>query len=429
LETFVENLFKASKQLKSYSNISYLQQTIDAVLNRLNFIFNPINFEVLGVGKSTLNFSLLDNGKTIILDLSQLQKRAARPSDIFLICNLILKMFYRFAASKEMTNKLRYMVILEEAINIIPNFYRSESSASLITSENNFLLGRSLGIGHITISQLWDSVSNVVHGNSATKIIFRSSEKSDLIGKALSLNDDEIIQIQRLPTQHCYIFLEGLEKATQIKTLDLMNDPLNFSEYNVKMQRRFGRSDFPLLYNNFIDMRTALYQKNVNLSSNEMMKDKNIKKTDSSQHNLDRFWIKDGSSSTIEKDNQRDNETMEIINSAEIIPENLICERLCPEKTNDRECLKYKIGANIIETTLVSNKSKKEIGSLLGDEEILFSEIQNIAKKRNLDFDNYLIFCAVKELVLNLVSDNIIYLDEAYDFLKRFSPKAHAFII
>ncbi|MHA1200480.1 MAG: ATP-binding protein, partial [Candidatus Heimdallarchaeaceae archaeon] len=147
LQVFVENIFKVSKQLQAHSNITYLQQTIDAVLNRLNFIFNPINFEILGATRTTLDLSLLEGGKSIILDLSQFQKRAARPSDIFLVCNLILKMLYRHASSKEMTNQLRYMVILEEAINIIPNFYHSESSASLITAENNFLLGRSLGIG------------------------------------------------------------------------------------------------------------------------------------------------------------------------------------------------------------------------------------------------------------------------------------------
>jgi len=165
LETFVEHLIILAKKTKQIASI---QHTLDAVLNRLNYIFNPISFEVLGVSQTTLNFDILDQGKSIILDLSQFQRRAARPADIYLICNLILKKFYKFASTKDLTNKLRYMVVLEEAINIIPNFYKSQSSASLITAENNVLLGRSLGIGHIFCTQMWESVSKIVHANSST---------------------------------------------------------------------------------------------------------------------------------------------------------------------------------------------------------------------------------------------------------------------
>jgi len=151
LETFVENLLVLTK--KTHHTPS-LQLTLDAVLNRLNYIFNPVNFEIIGVKETTLDFDLLEQGKSIILDLSQFQRKAARPSDIFLICNLILKILYRYASNREFTNKLRYIIVLEEAINVIPNIYRTESSASLITAENNFLLGRSMGIGHLTISQM-----------------------------------------------------------------------------------------------------------------------------------------------------------------------------------------------------------------------------------------------------------------------------------
>ena len=425
LKTFVENIFKASKTLQSYSNISYIQQTIDAVLNRLNFIFNPINFEILGTSRTTLDLSLLDKGKSIILDLSQFQKRAARPSDIFLICNLILKMLYRHASAKEMTNELRYAVILEEAINIIPNFYRSESSASLITAENNFLLGRSLGIGHITISQLWDSVSNVVHGNSATKIVFRSSEKTDLIGKALNLEEDEISIIQRLPTQHCYLFFEDAELAIQVRTIDLVNEPMSYSEYYAKMLKEYGRSVFPLLYNNFIDMRTALYQKGSSQTSGKSNKNINSKISSSTQNKLEHF-IPDEKIDIKQKNqiiNPEDQEVLDINASVDLIPENLICERLCPEKSNDRECLKYKIGANIIKTTIINQKTHQDIGFLLSNENKLLSEVKEIAEKRNMEFSPFLVFCVARSLVMNLSSENLITPMEAYNFLKQFVPK------
>ncbi len=426
LKTFVENVFKASKNLQSYSNVSYIQQTIDAVLNRLNFIFNPINFEILGTSRTTLDLSLLDRGKSIILDLSQFQKRAARPSDIFLICNLILKMLYRQASAKEMTNKLRYAVILEEAINIIPNFYRSESSASLITAENNFLLGRSLGIGHITISQLWDSVSNVVHGNSATKIVFRSSEKTEQIGKALNLEDDETPKIQRLPTQHCFLFSEDVELAIQIRTIDLVNDPISYSEYQAKMIKEHGRTIFPLLYNNFIDMRTALYQKSNKQTLGKSDKNSNSRNVTPIQNKLEHFIPEEKKVEFKQKNstiNSVDQEVLDINASVDLIPENLICERLCPEKTDNRECLKYKIGANIIKTALSKQKSHQEIGFFLNNEDKLFSEVKEIAEKRNMEFNSFLVFCVARSLVMNLSSENLITPEEAYNFLKKYIPK------
>ncbi len=426
LQTFVENVYKTAEDIRSTTNNSYIQQTIDAVLNRLNFIFNPINYEILGAIRTTLDLSLLDNNKSIILDLSQFQKRAARPSDIFLICNLILKKFYRHASAKEITNNLRYVVVLEEAINIIPNFYRSESSASLITSENNFLLGRSLGIGHITISQLWSSVSNIVHGNSATKIIFRSSEKADIIGKSINLSEDEISKIQSLPTQHCFIFFDGSEIPLKIRTFDLLSDPISFAEYRSKIIKRYGRSVLPLLYNNFIEMRTSLYQK-YNLSAKKKFGSTNQRRSSSSaQSRLGNFpsqaKIEDTEKKGID-DSITEKETMDFVNSAEFLPENLLCEQLCPEKNHGRDCIKYNIGAKIIKTIITKNSSSKELAFLLDNPAQLLSIVKDYAEKRNLVYDSFLAFCTVKSLTLDLVSGGILTFQEAYEFLKKFSPQ------
>ena len=402
-----------------------------AVLNRLNFIFNPINFEILGSSQTTLDFSALEEGKSIILDLSQFQRRAARPSDIFLICNLILKMLYRHAAAKEMTSQLRYVTVLEEAINIIPNFYHSESSASLITAENNFLLGRSLGIGHVTISQLWDSVSNIVHGNSATKIVFRSSEKADLIGKTLNLSEEDVSRMQRLPTQHCYVFFDGAESAIQMKTLDVVGDLMSYSEYRTKLLKRYGRSVFPLLYSSFIDMRTSLYQRSGQLSYSKPSKGKTTKYLIDNQNKLDNFVFQNNQLDTAQNqlEDPLEKETLDMIASTDAIPENLICERLCPDKNNNRECLKYNMGAKIVKTSILRQKSLKETVSLLNEEDNLFSLILEITKKRNLEFNDFLVFCTVKSIILDFASDNLISIPRAYELLKKFSPRPQTTII
>ena len=258
LETFVETLITLAKKTK---HIASIHHTLDAVLNRINYIFNPISFEILGVSQTTLNFDIFEQGKSIILDLSQFQKRAARPTDIYLICNLILKLFYKYASSKELTNKLRYVVVLEEAINIIPNFYRKQSSASLITAENNFLLGRSLGIGHITISQMWNNVSNIVHANSSTKIVFRSGQEIEKIAKALNLQEFHFNRLQKLPIRHCFFWKDGQEEVSELMTVDFTLPPLKYNHYLLFLKRKYHSSPYPLLFTSFIDMRAALYDK------------------------------------------------------------------------------------------------------------------------------------------------------------------------
>ncbi|MCG3221268.1 MAG: ATP-binding protein, partial [Candidatus Heimdallarchaeota archaeon] len=259
LETYVENLINLAKQTH---HIASIQHTLDAVLNRLNFIFNPINFEILGVKKNNLNFELLEKGRSIILDLSQFQKRAARPSDIYLVCNLILKMFYRYVYSRETAGQgLQYVVVLEEAVNIIPQFYKTPSSATLITAENNFLLGRSLGIGHITISQLWTSVSNIVHGNSSTKIVFRSCQGVEKIADALSLQEEQSQYLKQLPIRNCFVWIDGQAQAIEMTTADFSLNPLNNTLYLQILKKKYPSFVYPLLYNSFIDMRTTLYGK------------------------------------------------------------------------------------------------------------------------------------------------------------------------
>jgi hypothetical protein len=422
LQVFVENIFKVSRQLQAHSNITYLQQTIDAVLNRLNFIFNPINFEILGAMRTTIDLSLLEKGRSIILDLSQFQRRAARPSDIFLVCNLILKMLYRRASAREMTNKLRYVVVLEEAINIIPNFYHSESSASLITSENNFLLGRTLGIGHITITQMWQSVSNIVHANSATKFVFRSSDKTETIAKALNLEEDEITKIHSLPTQHCFLFFEGSDSAIQIRTLDLLTNPISYVEYQAKMLKKYGRSVFPLLFNNFIDMRTSIYQQsNANIVGRS--KKHSSKREDFSQNKLDNFLKEDEKEAKPKEKTIIEKDTLDLISSAGLLPENLICEQLCLQDSSKKSCLKNSMGAKVVKSTIINECSTEEISVLLTDVGKLHSLVSAISIKRNLEFDEYLVFCTVKILVFDFISENILTPSEAYSILTKFSPR------
>ena len=389
LETFVENLIALAKKTKQIKSI---QHTLDAVLNRLNYIFNPISFEILGVSQTTLNFDMLEQGKSIILDLSQFQKRAARPTDIYLICNLVLKLFYKYASAKELTNKLRYVVVLEEAINIIPNFYRKQSSASLITAENNFLLGRSLGIGHITISQMWKSVSNIVHANSSTKIVFRSGQEIEKIAKALNLQDFYFKRLQQLPIRHCFFWKDGQEYVKEMTTVNFTLEPLKYNHYLLLLKRKYHSSTYPLLFNNFIDMRTALYDKLTNTKKpKQEKKEKPVETNQISKKNP----------------NSQKKITSKVEQFKKIFSEEIkfqlddVCFTFCSSSMDKQKCRKYRRSAKIACSVITDKYSLYEIEqTILEKSKISVDELlKEVLQDMKLTSNYQILFCAKRELV------------------------------
>ncbi len=398
LETFVNHLLTLAKQNR---HISSIQHTLDAVLNRINFIFNPINFEVLGVNETTLDFDLLNQDKSIIFDLSQFQRRAARPSDIFLICNLILKMFYRFASAQELTNKLRYVIVLEEAINIIPHFYRTESSASLITAENSFLLGRSLGIGHVTISQMWDSVSQVVHANSATKIVFRSGGRIDKLTSALNLQEKDFSRLKILPKRHC--FVSGDHQTTEMVTLDFLKEPLNRQQYAVSLKKKYQFSSYPLLYSSFIAMRTSLYDefsKSKEKPKNKIKQDK-PKPSNANLPNTKTLQSKRGT----KIDDQKTIISANIHKSEE----DSVCNTFCSLKSQEQACFDTRSIAQIVYSVVLKEFSEFEIEqAILGTKEITIEDLlEKVALERKLPYNKHVLFCAQRELTYFLMAKDL----------------------
>jgi len=404
LVTFIKELHKLVNNTTNGSlRLEYLNQTLDAILNRLNYIFNPINFEILGGTKTTLDLSILDKGKTIILDLSKFQKKAARPSDVFLICNLILKLLYRFAAIKGQSNKLRYVIILEEAINIIPNFYHPESSASLISAENNFLLGRSLGIGHITITQMWRNISNIVHGNSSTKVIFRSYEDVEQIAKNLNLSEEEVPFIKRLPTQYCYFISERSNKAILIRTLDQQLQILTTKQYIEVLRKKYDDVRFPLIFKNFVELRDMI--------------NKIFNKSSKTKDNTQSATTDILASKTKEKGNQvaadfegnllqyYDNRPIqqESQTYSQKVTKNRYCTKLCSAVKDKKECIKTTVIAQIISHELTSQLGNEDLFALLKEPKHFNEILLSLLSRKKLDFTRNVMCCVVLEILNKLV--------------------------
>jgi len=242
IEEFMICLYDSSEEYSKLMKTSYARESIDAILNRLNYIFGGINYEVFNALNNTINFSDLDNGNKIILDLSEFLRRGASTASLFLVCNLILHLLSKHASMIGITNKLRYLVILEEAMYLIPKRFNLESSASFGYSEQNFIMGRSLGIGTISIYQLWDSVSSVVHANSLTKILFRG-EDIEKIKSSVILTEDQLNYLPFLPDRHFIIKSKSLTGPALLKTSDFFRRQISDKEYIQIISKKFEKMD------------------------------------------------------------------------------------------------------------------------------------------------------------------------------------------
>ena len=169
-------------------------------------------------------------------------------------------------------------------------------------------------------------------------------------------------------------------------------------------------------------MRTSIYQQSTTHFSGKNKKTIS-KKQDLSQNKLDNFLIEEETNIDSSKKIVIEKDTLDFISSAGLLPENLICEQLCFQEDNKKDCLKYNMGAKVVKSTIINECSTEEISILLTDAGQLHSLISAISIKRNLEFDEYLVFCTVKILVVDFISENILTPNEAYAILTKFSPR------
>ncbi|MFW9922233.1 MAG: ATP-binding protein [Candidatus Thorarchaeota archaeon] len=261
-EQFMYCLSMSSEEYSNSMKTSYSRESIDAILNRLNYIFGGVNYDVFSVRENTIDLEDLDKGYKIILDLSEYLRRGASTASLFLVCNFILHLLSKYASQKGITNKLRYLVILEEAMYLIPKRYNLESAASLGYSEQNFIMGRSLGIGTISIYQLWDSVSPVVHANSLTKILFRG-EDIENIKESVVLSDEQLNYLPFLPDRNFIIKSKTLSGPALMKTRNFNRFPINDNEFRKIAAYKFEKKGLQYLKisKSLIEIRKIVFEK------------------------------------------------------------------------------------------------------------------------------------------------------------------------
>lgn len=174
-----------------------------SLLTRLNSLTNGLNGMMLS--SNEVNASVLFDSNTIV-DLSRVGSVETKS---LLMGLLVLKLQeHRMAEARGMNWPLRHLTVLEEAHNLLK---RSSSSQG---SESGDLTGKSVemisnaiaemrtyGEGFIIADQAPGLLDMAAIRNTNTKIIHRLPDLSDreLAGRAANLNDQQIVELARLP--------------------------------------------------------------------------------------------------------------------------------------------------------------------------------------------------------------------------------------
>ncbi len=393
LESFLYCLYESSEEYSKNMKTSYSRDSIDAILNRLNFIFGGVNYEVFSTLNNTIDFSNLDEGKKIIIDFSEYLRRGASTASLFLVCNLILHLLSKHASQKGITNSLRYLVVLEEAMYLIPKRFNLESTASIGYSEQNFITGRSLGIGTITIYQLWDSVSPVVHANSLTKILFRG-EEFEKIKNAITLTEEQFNYLPHLPDRSFILKSKSLSGPALLKTKAFERLPHTRAEYLNIANNKFVKRGFK--------------QKRISRSLMELRKDIFERRNTN---------VKSKKQPYTERDNEFDRTNSKIKSWDEKKFNNHYwewCINTCPARLEyktkssnwikENICKEIQIEAKKIASSLITNSNLKPIMNIIEMKPAYLSQkiLTHYIKESEHFNPKILAFCAINFIITNL---------------------------
>ena len=174
-----------------------------SLLTRLNSLTNGLNGMILT--PKEVGDDVLFDGNAIV-DLSRVGSAETKS---LLMGLIVLKLQeHRMASSADMNQPLRHLTVLEEAHNLLKRTSTEQSS------EDGNLLGKSVemvsnaiaemrtyGEGFVIADQAPGLLDMAAIRNTNTKIIHRLPDLSDreLAGRAANLNDQQIIELARLP--------------------------------------------------------------------------------------------------------------------------------------------------------------------------------------------------------------------------------------
>lgn len=176
---------------------------IGALVTRVNSLVNGLNGQIFCSSDELPAEELFD--RNVIIDLSRV---GSMDTKALLMGILVMKLQEHRMAVGDMNAELNHVTVLEEAHNLLrrTSDAQSQESSNLRGQSVEMIANaiaemRTYGEGFIIADQAPGLMDQSVIRNTNTKIIMRLPDQTDreLVGKAASLNDEQIVELAKLP--------------------------------------------------------------------------------------------------------------------------------------------------------------------------------------------------------------------------------------
>lgn len=203
-----------------------------SLITRLKSLTNGINGLIFTTDEIESK-DLFD--ENVIVDLSRVGSAETKSLIMGL---LVLKLQEYRMTSGQMNAPLHHVTVLEEAHNLLKrtSTEQSQDSGNLLGKSVEMLTNsiaemRTYGEGFIIADQAPALLDMAVIRNTNTKIIMRLPDKDDreLVGKAASLNDDQITELARLPRGVAAVYQNEWVEAVLCKVSHFKTDETPYS--------------------------------------------------------------------------------------------------------------------------------------------------------------------------------------------------------
>lgn len=223
-----------------------------SLITRLKSLTNGINGLIFTTNEIESK-DLFD--ENVIVDLSRVGSSETKSLIMGL---LVLKLQEYRITSGAMNAPLRHITVLEEAHNLLKRTSTEQSqdsgnlqgkSVEMLT--NSIAEMRTYGEGFIIADQAPALLDMAVIRNTNTKIIMRLPDQDDreLVGKAANLNDDQIIELAKLPRGVAAVYQNEWVEPVLCKVQNFSVDKItkqkkSFESYSYKRPESEKKEDF-----------------------------------------------------------------------------------------------------------------------------------------------------------------------------------------
>ncbi|MHC1590792.1 MAG: ATP-binding protein, partial [Candidatus Helarchaeales archaeon] len=188
---------------KANEHNTSILMTVAAIENRFMKFTTGILGEILNTDRTTVSFEEIMKQK-VVFDLSNVIYKQGTKEDVRLLMNIILKYAIDEALRRGVTNELRHLTVIEDAQLLVPSILRELSETTL--GEDIPLLLRGVGESMISIATRPEISSDIV-SNSAVKISFRLTEKTDTdkVSNYQNLNEEQVQYLRTMPKREAIV--------------------------------------------------------------------------------------------------------------------------------------------------------------------------------------------------------------------------------